>query len=347
VGAQVRPATQEEIERWDELVAARGPAASVLQGSAFAEIKATTGWQPRFYMQAINRPLLALERAVPGLGDLVYIPGGPMADSLPDLATGMAELGGLPGFVVQMEPELGVSPGEAETFAQVNGLGLRPGVQPNRSTVVVDLGPDEEAILAGFHSKTRYNVRLAERRGVTVEAVALTPQTMAEMYQLMHSSQERGGYYMRPQVYFEMAWRAYDKYHQGQLFFAKYEGQILAGAFVTYLGQKALYKDGGSTRVHRELQPMSLLQWEAMRWLKARGVERYDLHGVPPVDQLDDPNHPFAGLARFKLGFQPEVTTHIGMLEQVHKPRAYRLWRRGGERVYGSALYRVKRQSIY
>ena len=316
MGETMKLASAEQHQGWDELVVARGKAASVLQGRAFAEIKSTVGWHPQFSITEAGWPLLALTRSIPGLGNLIYVPGGPMADDIGQLAEVLTELKELPGFVVQVEPEMEAPDVEVRALAHKYNLIRQRGVQPNRSTVVVDLTPDEEAILASFHSKTRYNVRLAERRGVTVEAMTLTPETMAEMYRLMHSSQERGGYYLRSKAYFETSWQAYDKYHQGQLFLAKYEGQTLAGAFVTYLGQTALYKDGGSVREHREVQPMSLLQWEIMKWLKAKGVTRYDLHGVPPQDQLDNPNHPFAGLARFKLGFQPQVTTHMECLSR-------------------------------
>lgn len=343
----MRPAKPEEIERWDELIRSQGPAASVLQGLAFAEIKRAGGWTPTFWL-GNGRPVMVLRRLVPGLGWLNYAPGGPACDSLEELGVMIAELKGqLPGFLLQVEPELAVNEAELAKFTQRQGFGSRRPIQPNRSTVVVNLEPSEEDILAGFHQKTRYNIRLAERKGVTAGPEELTPANMKLMYGLMQSSQDRGGYYMRPYAYFEQAWKTYIQHGSGQLMFARYEGKVLAGAFVTYLGQKALYKDGGSTREHREVQPMYALQWAAMRWLKQQGVTRYDLHGVPPADRLDDPTHPFAGLARFKTGFQAEVTTYAGVVEVPLGAASYRLWKVAGERLYGAALYRLRGQSIY
>lgn len=343
----MRPATPEEIVRWDELVSAQGAAASVLQGQAFAEIKQAGGWTPGFWVGK-DRPVMILKRRVPGLGWLHYVPGGPACGSLDELAALLEELKAkLPGFLLQAEPELPVAPGEMKRFLAGRHLGGRPPIQPNHSTVVVNLEPAEEDILAGFHQKTRYNIRLAERKGVVAEPVELTKDNMRLMYSLMQSSQERGRYYMRPYEYFEQAWQVYAKHRSGQLFFARYEGQVLAGAFVTYLGQKALYKDGGSTREHREVQPMYALQWAAMRWLNERGVARYDLHGVPPADRLNDPSHPFAGLARFKTGFQSQVTTYAGVVDVALSPGSYRVWRRAGERLYAAALYRLRGQSLY
>jgi serine/alanine adding enzyme len=345
MGAAMRPAESEEIEGWDALVAAQGTAASVLQGQAFTEIKRTGGWAPTYWMTS-SRPVLVLKRLVPGLGWLNYVPGGPACESLDELSILIDELKTkLPGFLLQVEPELVA--GEADGFAKSHGWATRPPIQPNHSTVLVNLGSDEDDLIAAFHQKTRYNIRLAERKGVLAEPAELTPENMQLMYGLMRSSQERGGYFMRSYEYFETAWQTYVKNKNGQLFFAKYEDKVLAGAFVTYLGQKALYKDGGSIREHREVQPMYALQWAAMRWLKNHGVIIYDLHGVPPEDRLDDPTHPFAGLARFKTGFQPSVTTFVGVIEVPLEAPAYRIWKVAGERLYGAALYRLRGQTIY
>jgi serine/alanine adding enzyme len=107
---------------------------------------------------------------------------------------------------------------------------------------------------------------------------------------------------------------------------------LLAGAFVIYMGDKAWYKDGGSFTVKRELMAPYSLQWEIMRWLKARGVASYDLVAVPPADQLND-KHPFWGLYRFKSGFNSEITEFIGAWDFPLRSWQYRLWRSGGERL--------------
>ena len=341
----MREAKPEEIAIWDELVASQDEAASVLQGRAFAAIKQAGGWEPTFWISS-GRPVLVLKRLVPGLGWLNYAPGGPACASIDELAVLIGELKAkLPGFLLQVEPELPADDGDV--FAAKHGWSTRRPIQPNHSTVLVDLSPGDGEIISAFHQKTRYNIRLAERKGVIAEPAELTSENMKLMYRLMQSSQDRGGYYMRPYEYFEKAWQIYSKAGNGQLFFARYEGKVLAGAFVTYLGKKALYKDGGSIRENREVQPMYALQWGVMRWLKEKGVTVYDLHGVPPADRLDDPTHPFAGLARFKTGFQPNVTTFVGVIEVPLDNPAYRLWKLGGERLYGAALYRLRGQSVY
>src|SRR4051812_13364261 len=105
MGAAMRPASPDEIVRWDELLASQGLAASVLQGQAFAEIKQAGGWKPTFWMVS-ERPVMVLQRLVPGLGWLNYVPGGPACASLEELGALTRELkANLPGFLLQVEPE--------------------------------------------------------------------------------------------------------------------------------------------------------------------------------------------------------------------------------------------------
>jgi lipid II:glycine glycyltransferase (peptidoglycan interpeptide bridge formation enzyme) len=84
-----------------------------------------------------------------------------------------------------------------------------------------------------------------------------------------------------------------------------------------------------------------LAQWEVMRWLKAHGVTKYDLHGMPPRDKLEDPSHPLAGLVRFKQGFNPEVTEFIGVYDWALKSKKYELWQKLGEKLA------VKREMVF
>jgi serine/alanine adding enzyme len=346
----MRPATEAEMGEWDALIAAEGDTASVLQGKAFAGIKRHNGWKPNFIMHTLGQrevPVLYLSRRIMGLGELWYAPGGPSVTNAADLVAVIGQAKELPAFLVQFEPELARELAPLDALRPHGIIQARAAIQPNIHTVVIDLSPEAETLIDSFHTKTRYNIRLAERKGVIAGPVELTTENMAIMYTLMESAQSRGGYYLRSKGYFEQAWQAYAKEGSGQLFLARFEGKVLAGAFVTYLGQKALYKDGGSIREHREVQPMYALQWAVMQWLKQHGVTRYDLHGTPPSDELDDPHHPLAGLARFKTGFNPHVTEYSGVLDLPLNQSAYRRWRQVGERVYSVYLNRVKRQSLY
>ena len=339
----IRFATKDEISRWDELVLANPDGGNVLQLKAFIETKSRHGWSPR-YLIWNKIAVAAIARAIPVLGEFWYVPNGPGVNTSSELKKFAAEVNGLEGkrpFAIKLDPLIdGKKPGAPFMAAPRH-------IQYNTSTIIVDLAPDEEDILASFKQKTRYNIRLAAKKGVTVEAVDTDQYGVDTMYALTESMTERAKVYLRPKAYFEDFWMKHAASGHGQMFFAKYEGKVLAGAFVTHVGDKALYKDGGSIREHSEVQAPYALQWEAMRWLKARGVTSYDLHGVPPASQINNPDHPLAGLARFKTGFNPEVTEFIGTYDLPLNKVNYHLWRLIGERLAVAYEYRFKNQLFY
>jgi len=249
-------------------------------------------------------------------------------------------------FVVKVEPEIEQS--EAATTA-LRDMGLeksRHDVQISRATIILDLRPDEDAMLASFKPKCRYNIRLAQRRGVVVAPVALDAASIDTMYALMASTRDRAGFTLRSREYFAGYWNLHAAAGQGQLFFASLDGEVLAGVFATYLGKKAWYKDGGSTKEHSAVMAPHLLQWEVMRWLKSRGVEAYDLVAVPPASELT-PAHPLYGLYRFKSGFSEHITEYVGTWDlPIHRTR-FSAWNAVAERAAHQWAYRVRHDLLY
>lgn len=341
----MRPATPEEVSQWDRLVAANPDGGNVLQSKAFAETKALHGWEPLYFMLG-EVAVLVLSREVPLLGELWYVCKGPGVTVKEGLEAFAKRLPYPPPFMVKVEPEI---PASKVRMAELNKFGYEKvrDIQYNVSTVVVSLKPEEDDIIGAFKQKTRYNVRLAAKKGVTVEAVVTNEAGIDQMYALMQATVVRAGVYLRDRQYFADFWKLHAASGNGQMFFAKYEGQVLAGAFITHLGEKALYKDGGSVREHTDVQAPYMLQWEIMRWLKAKGVTEYDLHGVPPADQVENPDHPLAGLARFKLGFNQEVTEFIGTYDLPVSKNKYKLWTRIGERLEMAYQRRVNKRLFY
>lgn len=336
----MRLASFQEIDNWDHHIAQNPDGGNPLQGRAFAETKARYGWEPKFVFHG-DIATLYLVRKLP-LADLWYCPKGPGVKNEEQLGKIVEDLKhhAKGAFLVKLEPEI-------QDWSLKFGLRkAEKNIQLNASTVIVDLGRSEDEIIASFKQKTRYNIRLAEKKGVKVTAADPTPANLEQMYALMHATSERAGFYLRSKDYFKHFWWEHAKAGSGQLFFAEYQGKILAGAFVTFLGKNALYKDGGSTREHSELQAPYLVQWEIMRWLKGKGVKNYDLHGTPPSNRLEDPSHQLHTLVRFKTGFNQEVTDFPGTLDLPLKPLLYRLWKLAGERVH-SGYWRRKRGDLF
>jgi lipid II:glycine glycyltransferase (peptidoglycan interpeptide bridge formation enzyme) len=345
----MRLATPAEVDAWDDMVVANPDGGNILQGRAWGEFKVRWGWRPRYVVDESASPRLAilfLRRSIRGLGSLWYAPKGPgVTDperlihtlSTPDVFGD--------AFCVQIEPEVVDSAAHRAILSRI-GLRKSTDVQISRATVVVDLTPEEDEILAGFKSKTRYNIRLAARKGVEVEAVECDEANVETMYRLMAETADRADFALRQKAYFRGYWRLLEAGGQGQLFLARHQGEVLAGVFATYLGAKSWYKDGGSFKAKSELMAPHLLQWEVMRWLRARGARSYDMVAVPRRDELRE-EHPLYGLWRFKSGFSEEITEFAGTWDLPFDRARYAIWKRVGEPLALRLNWRLKLDLFY
>jgi lipid II:glycine glycyltransferase (peptidoglycan interpeptide bridge formation enzyme) len=334
----MRRATEEELMSWDELIAANPDGGNALQTWVWGEFKSRWGWQPRRYVYELKdgRKVAAqwLVRHVPVIGAVWYCPKGPGVTGTDDYAevvrqTKAAKLRGVLG---RLESEVladDVGPDSMKKLGLVRA-NRDPG---SKATVFIDLSGGEEAVLAGFNQSARRNIRKAQAAGVTVEPVEPGEANLSTMYDLMEATEARAHYGLRSRGYFMDYWAAQTAAGQAQVFLAKHEDEVLAGIFVTMVGNRAWYKDGGSFDRKRELAAPYLMQWEVMRWLMAHGITSYDLMGVPNRDQVGK-GDVRDGLYEFKRKFNPEITEFAGCWDlPVGGMARYRLWRRLGERV--------------
>ena len=182
-----------------------------------------------------------------------------------------------------------------------------------------DLAMDEEAMLAGMKSKTRYNIRLAGRRGVDVQP----SDDFETFYDLYLDTSIRDGFLIRPQDYYLAVMERMKNNGLGQLLLADVDGEVVSGVFLFRFGPTAWYFYGASSDQHRRDMPAYLLQWEAMRWAKAHGCTTYDWWGAP--DELDEDDRMW-GVYRFKQGFGGQFTRWIGAWDFAPRPRLYRYY---------------------
>jgi lipid II:glycine glycyltransferase (peptidoglycan interpeptide bridge formation enzyme) len=206
-------------------------------------------------------------------------------------------------------------------------------IQPPR-TIVVDISCDEELILARMKQKTRYNIRLAEKKDVTVR----TWDEIPAFHEMLLATGERDGFGVHSQEYYQ---RAYDLLHPKgmcEILLAEFEGNPLAALFVARSGVHAYYLYGASTDEERNRMPTYLLQWEAMKWAKSLGCESYDLWGVPDENEktleanFEKRHDGLWGVYRFKRGFGGELKRAAHALDRVYNPLLYKLylWRMAG-----------------
>ena len=300
----------EGASTWDAGVLGLSSPPPLLQSWGFGEVQAQEGWSPeRVVLPGGGRAQVLLR----GSGPLrwAYVPRGPV----PATAAAVEELVNWArdrGFSrLRVEPETTHAFGE--TLA---ALGFRPAaaVQP-RHTQIVQLGSDDE-MLARFKPKHRYNIRLAERRGVTVEE----GDDAAEMRRQSVGTAQRQGIALLSEAQFR---RRLELLERCSVYVARHEGEPVAAIMVARFGSRAYYLYGGATGHKRQLMPTYAVQWAAMRDAASRGCRDYDLWGVPPTP--DDPNHPWHGLWQVKSGFNGEQVEYCGAWDLVLSPWASRV----------------------
>jgi lipid II:glycine glycyltransferase (peptidoglycan interpeptide bridge formation enzyme) len=281
-----------------------------------------------------------LYRSVPGgLGTIAYVPKGPLVN-YEDATSVQALLDAIEplarqrrAICLKIEPNVEDQPAWSE---RLQSLGFRRSPQPiqPRRTILVDLGPEPEQILADMKQKTRYNVRLAARKKVMVR-----PGTEADLpafYRLMETTAQRDGFGIHTEAYYATAYRLFVPLDRACLLFAEYEGELLAGlaafALETAQGGTACYMYGASSDQHRNLMPTYLLQWEAMLWAREKGCRTYDLWGVPDRDEevleaeFAGRSDGLWGVYRFKRGFGGRLVRTTGAWDLVYAPLRYRLY---------------------
>lgn len=221
-----------------------------------------------------------------------------------------------------------ISPHGCDSFTPLvnsSWLSLTPG-KPifTKYSSVIDLTLSEEELLAKMHPKTRYNLRLAEKKEVTVKEDN-SPKAFNEYLKLLFETTKRQGFYAHSEKFHRLQWQLLQPAGISHLLVAKYQGKILA-AFLLFVFKDTLYYPyGASTREHKELMAPTLLMWEAIKFGKKMGLKKFDLWG--DLEPNPPPNHPYYGFHRFKKGFSPKLVEFIGTYDLVINPTLYKIYK--------------------
>ena len=270
-------------------------------------------------MSVLIRPVPVIKRTI------MYSPRGPVCDlddkeTLKELYDGIKKLAKKhKAYVFKADPDV---KSDNEVFKQNlkdAGFKITPGsqtfdgIQPCFVFRLDVSGKTEEEIFNNFQSKTRYNVRLSVKKGVTVRLGG--KEDIKDFQRLMEETGLRDEFVVRPASYFEKMLEVYGE--NARLYMADYEGKPIAGTLAIYYGNKVWYLYGASGNAYRNVMPNYQLQWEMIRWSIEKGCDIYDFRGVPG-DVPED--HPLYGLVRFKRGFNGEYTEFLGEAEIVFSP---------------------------
>jgi peptidoglycan pentaglycine glycine transferase (the first glycine) len=347
-------AFQGGASEWNSTIAAL-PDPHLLQTWEWAQVKAAYGWTPAPFVwrDPAGKPVAAamvLKRMVSGAGfsarlSVLYVPKGPLMDwgrgPLRDLV-----LDDLQAFArrekaifLKLDPDVRLGrgvPGSEGASQDEDGQALAAELVRRgwlyssdqiqfRNTVLLDLSASEQQMLARMKQKTRYNLRLAEKKGVAVRVGK--PEDLPFLFKMYAETSVRDGFVIRDEGYYRTVWTTFMAARDPacEPLIAEVDGEPIAALFLFRFARRAYYIYGMSRELHREKMPAYLLQWEAIRRAKSAGCMTYDLWGAP--DEFNESDSLW-GVFRFKQGLGGEVVRTLGAWDFPASPFWYKAYTR-------------------
>jgi peptidoglycan pentaglycine glycine transferase (the first glycine) len=269
-----------------------------------------------------------------------YVPKGPILNwdeenayplVLEDLVRFSREQGAI---FVKIDPDVVIGSGILGKNSRdcITGLRIKSHLQKNgwvfsseqiqfHNTMTISLEPDESTLLNNMKQKTRYNIRLAVKKGVTVRVG--DEMDLPNLYQLYANTSLRDGFVIREPDYYYRLWGTLLKSNYAEILIAQVDEVDVGAVFITRFARKAYYMYGMSLEAHRDKMHSYLLQWEAIIRAKLAGCEIFDMWGAPDVFDESDP---MWGVYRFKEGFGGQVIRTIGAWDYPIHPKVYQLY---------------------
>ena len=187
-------------------------------------------------------------------------------------------------------------------------------LQPQK-TLILDITKPEEELLNQMHPKTRYNIRLAQKKGVTIEE---SKEKIDDFLRLSKETAQRDKFHLHPKKYYQKMLEVLGQEGMVKLFLAKYQNQIIVANLICFFGQTAVYLHGASDYSFRHLMAPYLCQWQAILEAKKQGFKYYDFWGI------DEEKWP--GVTRFKKSFTGQEITYPGSFDLVSQPIWYKIY---------------------
>ena len=265
---------------------------------------------------------------------LAYAPRGPVCDPTDTATIQLLLQEAEPvlrkhhAFLLRFDPEIVYDEALCQKYEAIGlrvrsrNCGLHEQIQPRFNMFLTIAGKSFEELMPTFGEKTRYNIRVAERKGVTVRW-SREPEDVETFFRIYLETCERDGIGHRPLDYFQ---RMVEAYGEGfaRIYIAEHEGEPLAAAVAIHYGRKVFYIYGASSNEKRNLMPAYAMQAEMIRWAASLGCDFYDFGGVYSLTKEN-------GLYRFKEGFchGQGVTELIGEFDWVRSPFWYWMFLKG------------------
>lgn len=193
-------------------------------------------------------------------------------------------------------------------------------IHPQHTWILPLQSPDQ--LLAAMKPKWRYNIRLAEKKGVQIH-VSQDPTDVNRLYPLLQTTAQRQGIKLHPKKYYELMVQQLGQAGLLHLYLAEYHGKIIAGNIMVGFGETMTYLHGGSDHAYHTVMAPHLLQWRAIQAARQAGYTSYDFFGIAPANQ---PHHPWTGITRFKQGFGGQLVSYPGTFDLALQPMWYTMY---------------------
>lgn len=332
--------------RWNRIIS-QFQGSTILQTWEWAEFKSKFGWKHDYFIKEDASGIIQaaalilcrehrLSRFGPSI-NILYVPHGPLLDwSNSEIVTEILDY--LEQFskerkaaYIKIDPQIvviednGIVLAEKEkatkeiinNFNNSGWLYSRQQIQ-FKNTFWIDLAKSEDQLLAEMKQKTRYNIRLAERKGVKVRQGSRSDFDV--IYEMYATTSARDGFIIRPKEYYCQLWETFMRANMAVPLIAEVQNEPVGALFLFYFNKKSYYLYGMSRDIHREKMPSYLLQWEAIRLSKSLGCMTYDLWGAPDVF---DPSDRMWGVYKFKEGLGGGIIQTIGAFDYPTSKFAY------------------------
>jgi len=301
----------------------------ILQSDEWGKVKEGFGWEPVKLLLGGGYPVLMLKRKLPLIKkSFFYVPRGPLIDLDSPSEVGRfvkavkEEAKRHGALFLRMDPEVLEDNDIALNILKAEGfIKAKKEVQP-RSTFILDISRDLQDIKAGFESKFRYNIHVAEKHGITVRQ-GTDEAFVEDFYKIYKETCSRQNFIIHPISYYKKIRSLIIDKGMGRVFTAYHEQVPVASVIIFNFGKRIWYMYGASLSSHRNMMPNNLLHWEVIKWAKDRGFKEYDLWGIPSNPKE---GHPLWGVYRFKKGFNAKLYKFIGSYDLPFNRSLYRLF---------------------
>ncbi len=324
-----RVVNEDELSQWD---ATASKYSQILQSFEWGEVKSGSGWEPIRIRLNDSEVISILKKQLPFINrSFFYVPRGPLINfddqnsriSFVDAVTSEAKKHN--ALFLRMYPEIKEDETEKINVLKKSGfVKAKKEVQP-RSTYILDLTRSLDELLAGFESKFRYNIKVAEKNGVEVREDN-SENAVEEFYRIYQETRKRQTFIIHPISYYKKIFLEIINKKMGSIFIAYKGTQPIAGVFIFCFGNRAWYMYGASSNEFRNIMPNNLIHWNVIKWAKEKGFKEYDLWGIPSNPHE---GHPLWGVYRFKKGFNAELVKFIGSYDYPFNKLLYKVFDNG------------------